>query len=41
VYRSETAPLLEYYADIVVTVDGVGVVDEVSTRVLDALAARS
>ncbi|ASR34103.1 adenylate kinase [Prauserella marina] len=37
VYRSETAPLLEYYADILVTVDGVGDVDEVSTRVLDAL----
>jgi adenylate kinase len=37
VYRSETAPLLEYYADILVTVDGVGGVDEVSVRVLDAL----
>ncbi|MEU3273657.1 adenylate kinase [Saccharomonospora sp. NPDC006951] len=37
VYRSETAPLLEYYADILVTVDGVGGVDEVSTRVLSAL----
>ncbi|PRX43960.1 adenylate kinase [Prauserella shujinwangii] len=37
VYRSETAPLLEYYADILVTVDGVGSVDEISTRVLDAL----
>lgn len=40
VYRSETAPLLEYYADILVTVDGVGEVDEVSTRVMDALKRR-
>jgi adenylate kinase len=37
VYRSETAPLLEYYADILISVDGVGGVDEISVRVLDAL----
>ncbi|MFC4001537.1 adenylate kinase [Prauserella oleivorans] len=41
VYRSETAPLLEYYADILVTVDGVGEIDEISTRVLDALGKNS
>ncbi len=41
VYRSETAPLLEYYSDILVTVDGVGDIDEVSNRVLDALGKRS
>ncbi|PXY32198.1 adenylate kinase [Prauserella muralis] len=41
VYRSETAPLLEYYGDILVTVDGVGDVDEVSSRVLNALEATS
>ncbi|ACU95496.1 adenylate kinase [Saccharomonospora viridis] len=41
VYRSETAPLLEYYSDILVTVDGIGDVDEVSARVLDALGKRS
>lgn len=41
VYTSETAPLLEYYADILVTVDGVGDVDEISTRVLDALGPHS
>ncbi|CAM2867375.1 adenylate kinase [Saccharomonospora xinjiangensis] len=41
VYRSETAPLLEYYSDILVTVDGVGDIDEVSSRVLDALGKRS
>lgn len=40
VYASETAPLLEYYSDILVTVDGVGDVDEVSSRVLDALRNR-
>lgn len=41
VYRSETAPLLDYYADILVTVDGVGDVDEVSTRVLVALGKQA
>jgi adenylate kinase len=41
VYMSETAPLLEYYADILITVDGVGEVDEVAARVLDALRDRS
>lgn len=37
VYRQETAPLLDYYRDIVVTVDAVGEVDEVSARALTAL----
>ncbi|MCP2182521.1 adenylate kinase [Prauserella alba] len=41
VYRQETAPLLEYYADILVTVNGIGDVDEVSQRVLDALGKSS
>ena len=41
VYRQETAPLLEYYADILVTVNGIGEVDEVSQRVLDALGKSS
>jgi len=40
VYTSETAPLLEYYADILSTVDGVGDVDEVAGRVLEALRDR-
>jgi adenylate kinase len=40
VYTSETAPLLEYYADILTTVDGVGEVDEVAARVLEALRDR-
>ncbi|MGH3949778.1 MAG: adenylate kinase [Pseudonocardiaceae bacterium] len=39
VYREETAPLLEYYADRLISVDGVGEIDEVSGRVLDALDA--
>jgi adenylate kinase len=41
IYMSETAPLLEYYAGILITVDGVGEVDEVAARVLEALRDRS
>lgn len=41
VYASETAPLLAHYSDILVAVDGVGDVDEVSSRVLDALRNRT
>ncbi|WP_037314690.1 adenylate kinase [Amycolatopsis orientalis] len=41
IYVSETAPLLEYYADILVTVNGVGTVDEISARVLEALRDRT
>jgi adenylate kinase len=41
VYRSETEPLLDYYRDLLVTVDGVGEVDEVTTRILAALRDRS
>ncbi|MGW0183103.1 adenylate kinase [Nocardia sp. NPDC003345] len=37
VYRDETEPLLNYYDGLVVTVDGVGEVDEVNTRALEAL----
>ncbi|GAD82515.1 adenylate kinase [Nocardia asteroides] len=37
VYREETEPLLEYYDGLVVTVDGIGEVDEVNTRALKAL----
>ncbi|MGH3466421.1 MAG: adenylate kinase [Thermocrispum sp.] len=40
VYRDETAPLLQFYADRLITVDGVGEIDEVSSRVLDALKHR-
>ncbi|MQA63529.1 MAG: adenylate kinase [Actinophytocola sp.] len=40
VYRDETAPLIDYYSDQLITVDGVGEVDEVSTRALDALHAK-
>ena len=32
VYREETAPLLDYYADASVTVDAIGEVDEVNAR---------
>ncbi|MQA09602.1 MAG: adenylate kinase [Pseudonocardiaceae bacterium] len=41
VYLSETAPLLEYYRDVLVAVDGVGEVDEISARVLSALRDRA
>jgi adenylate kinase len=40
VYRQETAPLLDYYRDKLVTVDAVGDVDEVTERVLAALRNR-
>ncbi len=37
IYRSETAPLLEYYHDIVVTVEAEGDVDEITARAIEAL----
>ncbi|MFB7877960.1 MULTISPECIES: adenylate kinase [unclassified Nocardia] len=37
VYREETEPLLAYYDGLVVTVDGIGEVDEVNARALSAL----
>ncbi|GEM31590.1 adenylate kinase [Nocardia neocaledoniensis] len=37
VYREETEPLLEYYDGLVVTVEGVGEVEEVNNRALKAL----
>ncbi|WHT18902.1 adenylate kinase [Crossiella sp. CA-258035] len=40
VYRSETAPLLDYYADILLKVDAVGTVEEITGRALDALNNR-
>ncbi|MGM1059081.1 adenylate kinase [Saccharothrix sp. Mg75] len=39
VYRTETAPLLDHYADIVVAIDAVGEVDEISERAITALRA--
>lgn len=41
VYQSETSPLLDFYRDIPVTVDGVGEIDEISSRVLKALQERA
>ena len=38
VYRDETAPLLEHYRDVVVTVAAEGEVEEISARALAALA---
>ena len=40
VYRSDTAPLLDYYRDRLVQVDAVGDIDEITARALDALRAR-
>ncbi len=40
VYRDDTAPLLEYYRDLVVSIDAVGTVDEVTERVFAALKDR-
>jgi adenylate kinase len=36
-YHQETKPLLEYYADKLVAIDGVGSIDEVQRRALTAL----
>ena len=41
VYQSETAPLLDYYRDLLVTVDGVGEIDQVTDRILAALRDRT
>lgn len=38
-YHEQTTPLLEHYADILVAVDGIGAVDEVQQRILQALNA--
>ena len=40
-YHSETKPLLDYYADKLVPIDGVGTVDEVQQRALAALGVAS
>ncbi|GAA1861682.1 adenylate kinase [Microbacterium koreense] len=42
IYESETAPILEVYRDrgLVDSIDGVGSLDEVTERVMDALEAR-
>ncbi len=42
VFRRETAPLIEVYGDrgVLVTVDGIGDVDDVAERILTGLAAR-
>lgn len=37
VYRTETAPLLEHYRDVTVTVDAIGEIAEINARALTAL----
>jgi adenylate kinase len=39
VYGASTAPLLEYYTDIVVNVEGLGTVEEVRSRVFEAIGS--
>jgi adenylate kinase len=41
VYVQETAPLLQFYRDLLVSIDAVGDVEEITERVLDALNATS
>jgi len=41
IYHTETTPLIDYYGDKIVTVDGVGAVEEVQQRILSALSADS
>lgn len=38
VYRSETEPLLDHYRDLLVSVDAVGDIDEITARALAALS---
>lgn len=40
IYRSETAPLLDYYRDMLIPVPAVGDVDEVTRRALAALPSK-
>ena len=42
IYEEQTAPLINVYAsrNLVITVDGLGAVEEVTARILEALAAR-
>lgn len=37
VYRDETAPLIEFYSDIIVNIDAEGTVEDISSTTLDAL----
>jgi adenylate kinase len=37
VYRRATAPLIEYYGDRMITIDGTGTADQVTERILEVL----
>ena len=41
IYREETEQLLNYYGDKVLAVDALGTVDEITSRALEALRART
>ena len=38
IYRSETEPLIDHYRDLIVTVDAIGPVEDITDRAMDALA---
>jgi adenylate kinase len=38
VFEADTAPLVDFYGDAVLTIDGMGAVDEVLSRIMIALA---
>lgn len=40
VYREETAPLIEYYGDAIISVEAEGTVEEISQRTLDKLHSK-
>jgi adenylate kinase len=40
VYRRDTAPVLDHYAAQVAKIDGIGTMDEITSRILDALGAK-
>ncbi|MDQ4092484.1 MAG: adenylate kinase, partial [Actinomycetota bacterium] len=40
-YREQTAPLLDFYADRLITVPATGSVPDVTSRALDALRTRA
>jgi adenylate kinase len=39
VYREQTAPVLDHYRSVLLEIDGVGSIEEIHTRIVEALAA--
>ena len=38
VYRADTAPLVDFYGNVVLTINGMGTVDEILSRIMVSLA---